>query len=45
MKQHIEDTAPRRKIIVQRKVWGPNTEIHLEAGEYEIDYVTKYVRV
>ena len=33
-----------KKIVVQKKIWGPNAERQLEDGEYEIDYVTKRVR-
>lgn len=40
-----DDNAPKRRIVVQKKVWGPNEARSLSAGEFEIDYVTRYVRI
>ena len=40
-----EDNAPKRRIVVQKLVYGPNEARNLSADEFEIDYITEYVRI
>ena len=39
------DNRPKRKIVEQVKIRGPNPERLLMKGEFEVDYVTRYVPV
>ena len=39
------DNRLKKKIVEQVKIWGPDPERMLTKGEFEVDYVTRYVPI